>query len=122
MNNPVGYFEVPVHDLDRACAFYERVFACRLSRTTIDDHEMALFAFDESLPDISGALAKGDSYVPGPAGVRIYFRVVDIDATLERVRSAGGRVTYPKTAVGEGMGQVAEFEDSEGNIIALHAR
>lgn len=122
MGNPVGYFEVPVHDLDRACSFYEQVFVCQLSRTSIDGHEMALFSFDESMPGISGALAKGDSYTPGPTGVRIYFRIMSIDTTLERVVAAGGRITYPKTAIGEGMGWVAEFEDSEGNIIALHAK
>ena len=31
----------------------------------------------------------------------------------------GGNILYPKTSVGD-LGFVAEFEDSEGNRIALH--
>jgi predicted enzyme related to lactoylglutathione lyase len=42
------------------------------------------------------------------------------DATLARAVAAGGSVLYPKTAIGT-LGFVAEFEDSEGNCIALHS-
>ncbi|MEM7348783.1 MAG: VOC family protein [Chloroflexota bacterium] len=120
MRNPVGYFEIPVTDLDRAIQFYQHVFGYDLTRTVIDGNEMALFPFDESAPNITGALAKGDSYVPGKQGARIYFNATGIDETLQRVESAGGQITYPKTSIGE-LGWVAEFEDSEGNCIALHS-
>jgi hypothetical protein len=79
---------------------------------------MALFPFDKDAPGITGALAHGDSYQPGRQGVRIYFTVQDIDATLRRAVEAGGKVLYPKTSIGE-HGFVAEFEDSEGNCIAI---
>lgn len=117
----VSYFEIPVSDLDRAARFYESVFGVALERAEIDGNQMANFPFDESAPGITGALAKGDSYVPGRQGARVYFSVTSIDATLARAISAGGRVLYPKTSIGE-LGHVAEFEDSEGNCIALHQR
>ncbi len=119
MTNPVGYFEIPVTDLDRAVAFYEAVLVITLERTLIDGHPMALFPYAPDQPGITGALAAGESYTPGRAGTRVYFRTPDIDAALARVRAAGGRVLYPRKAVPE-VGFVAEFEDSEGNCVALH--
>jgi hypothetical protein len=53
------------------------------------------------------------------SGVRVYFDVASIDDVLGRAIAAGGRVLYPKTSIGE-FGWVAEFEDSEGNCIALN--
>ena len=115
--NPVSYFEIPVSDMDRAIAFYEAVFSVSLERTTLDGNEMALFPFSENGDGISGALAKGDSYVPSAAGPRIYFFVDNIDETLRQAIEMGGQIAYEKTAVGEFW--IAEFKDSEGNQIAL---
>lgn len=117
MQNPVSYFEIPVSDMDRAVAFYEAVFSITLERTVIDGHEMALFPYEEKSSGISGALAMGESYVPSKAGPRIYFSVDSIDNTLSRAVASGGRVAYKKTRVGTFW--VAEFEDSEGNQLAL---
>jgi len=120
MKNPVNYFEIPVTDLDRAAAFYTAVFGGPLERTEIDHNQMALFPARDGATGITGALAKGDSYVPGKQGARLYFSTTDIDETLRQVLRAGGKVLYPKTSIGS-LGWVAEFEDSEGNCIALHS-
>ena len=64
-------------------------------------------------------MAKGDVYVPAKTGPILYFGVADIDAVLARAPANGGKILYPKKDVGA-FGTVAEFEDSEGNRIALH--
>ncbi|MCE7999354.1 MAG: VOC family protein [Rhodobiaceae bacterium] len=115
--NPVSYFEIPVDDMDRATDFYEAVFSVTLERTVVDGLDMALFPFDENGRGVSGALVKGESYVPAKAGPRIYFFVENIDESLARALSKDGKVAYPKTPVGDFW--VAEFEDTEGNQIAL---
>jgi tripartite-type tricarboxylate transporter receptor subunit TctC len=74
----------------------------------------------DNRPGASGALAKGDVYVPSKAGSIIYFDVPDIDPVVARAEALGARVLYPKTHTGE-AGYVAEIEDSEGNRIALSA-
>jgi predicted enzyme related to lactoylglutathione lyase len=112
--NPLVYFEIPVADMKRACLFYERVFEVSLELREIDGNEMALFPHAEGAPGASGALARGESYVPGKAGARIYFGVSDVAATLHLAVSAGGAVNYPVTEV-PGYGVVAEFIDTEGN-------
>jgi predicted enzyme related to lactoylglutathione lyase len=121
MHNPVCAFEIAVSDLDRAIAFYSAVFDYAFEREWVDGNEFAWFPFEPEAPGIGGALAKGESYTPGTLGVRLYFRTPDLEATLARAVAAGGQVLYPPTAVGE-LGWVAEFEDSEGNCIGLHAQ
>lgn len=79
------------------------------------------FVMSEGAPGISGALAKGESYVPSTNGTLVYFSTNNIDDTLAKVKSNGGKTLYPKTSIGE-LGMVAEFEDSEGNRIALHSQ
>jgi predicted enzyme related to lactoylglutathione lyase len=63
-------------------------------------------------------LAKGKTYKPSASGTLIYLATEDIEKTLEKVKSQGGEILFPKTAAGE-YGFVAEFEDVEGNRIAL---
>jgi predicted enzyme related to lactoylglutathione lyase len=118
MKHPVVYFEIPVSDLERAITFYEAVFDCVLERVEIDGNAMARFPASGDIGGITGALAQGDSYVPGRQGARLYFATDSIAHTLDKVNRAGGRMLYPRTSVGE-YGWVAEFEDSEGNCIAL---
>jgi predicted enzyme related to lactoylglutathione lyase len=120
MTNPVFHFEIPVTDMDRAVSFYEAVFGYRMTRRDVDGYPMAFFPRSDGAPGSSGALAKGDVYRPSKQGVIIYFDVPDIDPILEQVQRLGGKVLYPKKHVGE-AGQVAEFQDSEGNRIALNA-
>lgn len=117
-SNPVVYFEIPVNDIDRAIKFYTFVFNFEFDKEIIDKNEMALFPFAEENSGISGALAKGEIYKPTKDGVVIYFKTENIDETLTLATSNGGQMLYPKTD--NGIGFVAEFEDTEGNRIALY--
>jgi len=117
-SNPVVYFEIPVIDIDRATKFYSTVFNFKFDTTIIDNNEMALFPFTQENSGISGALAKGEIYKPTKDGVLIYFNTDNIDETLRLANANGGQILYPKTD--NGIGHVAEFEDTEGNRIALY--
>ncbi len=116
-SNPVVYFEIPVNDMDRAIKFYNAVFKFDFEKENIDNNEMALFPFADQKLGISGALAKGEIYKPTKDGVIIYFGTENIDEILKLATASGGQILYPKTD--NGIGFVAEFEDSEGNRIAL---
>lgn len=117
-SNPVVYFEIPVNDIDRAIKFYKTVFNFNFDIETIDNNEMALFPFADENSGISGALAKGEIYKPTKDGVVIYFNTENIDETLKLATANGGQILYSKTD--NGIGLVAEFEDTEGNRIALY--
>lgn len=118
MGNPVVHFEIPVTNMDRAVEFYEAVFGYRLSRQEVDGYSMAFFPRNDGALGASGALASGEVYKPSKDGAIIYFDVEDIDAVLQRAQERGGSLLYSKKDIGE-AGYVAEFEDSEGNRIAL---
>ena len=117
-SNPVVYFEIPVIDIDRATKFYSTVFNFKFDTAIIDNNEMALFPFTQEDSGISGALAMGEIYKPTKDGVLIYFNTDNIDETLRLANANGGQILYPKTD--NGIGHVAEFEDTEGNRIALY--
>jgi uncharacterized protein len=119
--NPVSYFEIPVTDVNRAIIFYKAVFDFEFSIDTIDNNQMALFPLIENGEGISGALAKGKTYKPSKNGTLVYFNTDNITATLQKVIKNGGKMLYEKTSIGE-LGFVAEFEDSEGNRVALHEK
>ncbi|MBL1219742.1 VOC family protein [Chryseobacterium sp. L7] len=119
-SNPVIYFEIPVNDMKHAEQFYTNVFNFNFEKDDIDGYEMSLFPFEEKNSGITGALAKGDVYKPTKDGVIIYFKTEDINESLAKVLKNGGEILYPKK-INEKYGfAVAEFEDSEGNRIALH--
>ena len=119
--NPVGWFELPVTDMDRAKAFYEAVFKFPIKLEEMEDGmHMGWFPMSETGYGASGALVKGKGYVPSLGGPLIYFSETDIDAVLERVRKSGGNVITNKTDIGK-YGFYAWIEDTEGNRIGLHA-
>jgi len=117
--NPAIYFEIPVSDLDRAILFYVDVFGYTFERHNVHGNEMAMFPFVNNGTGITGALVKGEIYIPSKSGVVIYLQTEDIDATLDRAVAKGAEILFPKTPAGD-FGFVAEFSDSEGNRIALN--
>ncbi|WP_313581405.1 VOC family protein [Chishuiella sp.] len=119
MSNPVIYFEIPVVDLERARKFYKKVFNFSFENEIIDGYNMMFFPFSESDKGISGALVKGDVYKPTINGVILYFNTDDIDDTLKNVEEQNGVIMYSKTYNAKYNFYVAEFQDSEGNRIAL---
>jgi uncharacterized protein len=119
MSHPVYYFEIPVTDMNRAIRFYESLFGVSLTRDVVDGYEMALFPFEEGSAGATGALAKGDVYVPSKQGAIVYFHVDDIKATVANAAALGQPILYPVKDVGAN-GLVAEIQDSEGNRLALN--
>jgi predicted enzyme related to lactoylglutathione lyase len=124
--NVVGWFEIPVTDMDRAVAFYEAVFGFQLERHPMGELDMAWFPFAEGdAGGASGSLVKqAEFYTPGQEGSMVYFTAPsgDLANELSRVEAAGGNVMVPKTVIGEGHGFMAVFFDTEGNRVALHSR
>ena len=119
--NLIAHVEIPVTDLERAMRFYGRVFDLDFGEiVTIHENRMAYFPFEEGRDGASGALARGEVYVPTREGAIVYFRVPDIDRTIARAVAEGGALLFAKTPVGENL-FVAEITDSEGNRIALQS-
>jgi predicted enzyme related to lactoylglutathione lyase len=119
--NPVGWFEIPVHDMARAKTFYEHVFGIQLSEQRSEALHMALFPMFEGAMGTTGSLVQGGYYTPGAQGVVIYFSAPDLDGCLARAGQGGGRVIRERTPIGH-HGFIGVVEDTEGNRIGLHTR
>lgn len=123
-HNAIGWFEIPVTDMDRAKKFYETVFDIEIQVQPFNELLMGWFPFAEGKPGASGSLVKHpDFYKPSDkAGVLVYFASADLEKELDRVERAGGKVLQTKTQISEDVGYMGVFLDSEGNRIALHSR
>jgi predicted enzyme related to lactoylglutathione lyase len=124
-HNVVGWFEIPVKDMDRAIKFYESVFGFKLLRNQMGPLDMAWFPGVEGSMGSAGSLVRfPDAYKPSPDGVLIYFTASsgDLSTELSRVQAAGGKVLQPKRLITEEIGYMGIFVDSEGNRIAIHSR
>jgi uncharacterized protein len=124
-HNVVGWFEIPVTDMDRAIKFYESVFGFKLDRHKMGPLDMAWFPWVDKGMGAGGSLNyHPESYRPSQEGVLVYLTAFsgDVSVELGRVEQAGGKVLRSKTLIAEGFGYMALITDSEGNRIALHSR
>lgn len=119
----VGWFEIPVVDMDRAISFYEKVFETKLNKQVMGDFQMAWFPWDESGKGAGGSLVYHKDFyqIGGMAGALIYFSSEDCSIELARVEEAGGSVQIPKRMIAPEIGFMGVFIDSEGNRIAIHS-
>jgi predicted enzyme related to lactoylglutathione lyase len=125
-NNMLGWFEIPVKDMDRAIKFYETVFGIKMQRHKMDNLDMAWFPWKEGVPGAPGSLVYNEEfYIPSEKnGVLIYLTTPsgNLDQDLEKVEKAAGQVIIPRKQISEEYGYMAVILDSEGNRIALHSR
>lgn len=118
--NPVSWFEIPVNDLEAARTFYQNVFEIEMQVSEMGPSLMAWFPGSPDQPGASGTLIKTEGYTPSYEGTVVYFGVESIENTLERIGANGGKTIEPKMSIGE-YGFIAQFEDNQGNRVALHS-
>ncbi|RDY61267.1 VOC family protein [Flagellimonas nanhaiensis] len=121
--NMVGWFEIPVTDMDRAKAFYDQVFQIEIQVQDFAGTLMGFFPWSEGKAGASGSLIFHSEYRPSNNdGVLIYFSSEDVQIELDRIVDKGGKILKPKTQISPDVGYMALFEDTEGNRVALHSR
>ena len=118
----VGWFEIPVNDMDRAIAFYNAVFEVQIMKQDFGGAQMGWFPFSHEAKGAPGTLIKNnDHYKPSQDGALIYLSTININDELSRIATAGGEILIPKRQISEEHGYMAVFSDTEGNRIALHS-
>jgi predicted enzyme related to lactoylglutathione lyase len=110
------HFAINADDVQRARAFYEAVFGWTFKPWGPPNFYQVWNAGEGLL----GALHERREVVPGKPmhGFEATVQVDDIRATLKAVEASGGRVLAPPYLV-PGVGEIAYFEDSEGNICGV---
>jgi uncharacterized protein len=110
VTNPIAHFEIMGKDAIRLQAFYASVFDWKLSPPMPEMGNYSLF--DSEGQGIGGGIGEGDPRVT------VYIQVGDLQAYVERVTQAGGRMLMPPTPVTDTV-TIALFADPEGNTIGL---
>jgi predicted enzyme related to lactoylglutathione lyase len=124
-HNVIGWFEIPVTDMERAIKFYETVFGFKLSRQQMGPADMAWFPMVEEAIGAPGSLiCLPEVRTPSAEGTLVYFTAFsgDLAEELSRVEDAGGKVLEEKRLITEEIGYMGIFLDTEGNRIAIHSR
>ncbi len=116
----VSWFEIPALDFNQAVNFYNHIFGIEMVVNITETNSMAFFPVTSG---IGGAVISGLGSIPSPIGPLIYLNAGDdLNAVLNKVEKAGGRIVMPKTLIGESEGYFAIFIDSQGNKLALHSK
>ncbi|MRT55098.1 VOC family protein [Enterobacteriaceae bacterium RIT693] len=118
MSTIINWFEIPVSDMERAIAFYQRVLNAEFRRETMAGVDNAVFSYDQ--PATGGALVKGDRFIPSDKGAVIYLYTPDIAQALQQVEAAGGSLDFGPQVLPHDIGTIALMIDSEGNRVGLH--
>jgi predicted enzyme related to lactoylglutathione lyase len=119
--NAINWFEIPAKDIARAKKFYEQIFEIKMEEMEMPGMKYATFPFAPMNGKVSGGLAQSPMHTPGITGSIIYLNAnPDLQNVLDRIEKAGGKITKPKTSIGQN-GFMAFFSDTEGNNMALHS-
>lgn len=113
----ITHFDLPADDLERAKTFYEKLFGWKF--TAVTGMPMPYYLIETA--DLKGKKSVGGGIGPrGAPDQKIvnYMGVKSVEEHIEKVKSLGGSVTMPKTAV-PGWGYLAVCTDTEGNIFGL---
>jgi predicted enzyme related to lactoylglutathione lyase len=103
MAGELGYFTLPVADLEKGRAFYAGLFGWRMAAGEQYAH------IENTTPP--GGLVRG----PGDT-VQIWFRVEDIRAAAARVKELGGEASEPSESA---SGWSADCRDNQGTRFSL---
>ena len=113
MSHPIVHIEFSAQDREAAARFYSDLFGWKVEQFP----EMNYATFEAE-----GGPGGGFNPVTetNPAGaVVVYVGTDDIDASLAKAESLGGKTVYPKTEI-PGIGWFGLFQDPTGNTVGLY--
>jgi predicted enzyme related to lactoylglutathione lyase len=118
-NHPVVHIEIPGSDPKAASQFYADAFGWKIQVDPNFDYHMFEAEGGPGGGFVKAGESMGMSYKAGE--VLLYIGTDDIDASLAKVQSLGGKVLAPKTEIPQ-AGWFALFTDPAGNKLGLFTR
>jgi predicted enzyme related to lactoylglutathione lyase len=115
MANNVGHFAIECGDVERAKAFYEAVFGWRIQPWGPPGY-YHIYTGTPEYPGILGDLRSRREPLAGTGnrGYECTIVVDDLPGCIKAIEANGGKIVS-KTFRIEGVGDLAYFEDTEGN-------
>jgi predicted enzyme related to lactoylglutathione lyase len=119
MSNKVGHFAIECGDVERAKAFYEAVFGWRIEAWGPPGYYQIYTGTPEA-PGILGDLRGRREPLEGTGnrGYECTIGVDDLAAAISAIEAHGGAIVARPFRI-EGVGDLAYFQDTEGNRAGL---
>jgi len=111
----VIHFEIPASDPQRAAEFYRKAFGWKIEKWPGPMDYWMVTTGPEETPGINGGLMKKQAPTTVTTNT---IGVVSVDAAVETVKKAGGKLVMPKTPIPT-VGYFAYLEDTEGNLFGV---
>ena len=111
----VYHFDIVVRDFERASAFYKAAFGWDTQKWDGPMEYWFAITGDDAEDGINGGISVGE---PNMTSGQLTLHVDSVDATVDKVVAAGGKLTGEKRAV-PGVGWLADVADTEGNVFGL---
>ncbi len=108
------HVEIPAKDLEMASAFYREAFGWDINQPPGFEGYRTFAAPGGP----GGGFPQVDEHNVRPGQVTIYISTDDIDSSLAKIESLGGKTVMPKTEI-PGVGWFGTFTDPTGNTLAL---
>ncbi len=109
----VVHFEINCKDAAKTQDFYRELFDWKIDAS----NPMQYGLVEPDPPGIGGGIAQAQPGSPMP-GVMIYVEVPDLDESLRKAESLGGKTLVPPTVVPD-MVTFAVFADPEGHVMGI---
>jgi predicted enzyme related to lactoylglutathione lyase len=108
------HFAINADDVQRAKAFYERVFGWTFNPWGPPN----FYQVQDAGQGVRGALQERRELKPGARmlGMEATMGVPDLDAVIAAVEAGGGKIIMAPARI-EGVGKLIYFEDTEGNLV-----
>jgi predicted enzyme related to lactoylglutathione lyase len=113
MTRPIVHFEIMGRDAKRLQEFYRQLFGWEINADNPMNYGLVPPGVGAPENGIGGAVGQADRPY-----VAVYVQVVDLNETLAKAESLGGKAVRQPMDVPGGP-TVAQLADPEGNIIGL---
>ena len=110
----VIHFEIPASEPERAAAFYKKAFGWKIEKWPGPMEYWIVNTGAEATPGINGGLMRSGNVKTTTNTIG----VESVDAAIETVKKAGGKLIMPKTPIPT-VGYFAYLEDTEGNLFGV---
>ncbi len=110
----VVHFEIPADDPERVIEFYGKVFGWKIDKWEGPFDYWLVTTGEEDEPGINGAIMSREmgEMVKNTIGVESF------DEYAQKIEDAGGKMLMEKQVL-PGVGAMAAFEDTEGNVSVI---
>jgi hypothetical protein len=113
----IVHFEISVDDPQRAINFYSKVFGWKFDSWEGGEQQYWMVTTGEKdKPGIDGGMMRRTEMFPPTTNV---IDVPSVDDFSAKITKGGGTQVLPKSPI-PGVGWVAYFKDTEGNIFGVY--